>query len=56
MQNLDYFFAAYIIVWVMMFLYLFSISRREKKIRREMAELGRRVSRQEERDRGAKEG
>ncbi len=41
MENINYFFAAYIIVWLVLFLYLFSISRREKKIARELTELNR---------------
>ncbi len=51
MDNINYFFAAYIIVWFVLFLYLFSISRREKKIERELAELNRLVA-QTERNRG----
>ena len=48
MENIDYFFAAYIIVWIVLFLYLFSMSRREKRIARELAELNRLVSRSPE--------
>jgi len=45
MQNINYFFAAYVIVWIVIFLYLFRISRRERKIQRELTELNRLVSR-----------
>jgi len=47
MENINYFFAAYIIVWVVLFLYLFSISKREKKIERELTELNRLIARTE---------
>jgi CcmD family protein len=44
MQNINYFFAAYVIVWIVLFFYLFSITRREKKIQRELMELNRLIS------------
>jgi CcmD family protein len=47
MENINYFFAAYIIVWIVLFLYIFSISRREKKIERELTELNQLVARAE---------
>ena len=45
MQSVNYFFAAYVIVWIVIFLYLFRISQREKKIQRELMELNRLVTR-----------
>jgi len=44
LQNSSYLFAAYAIVWVVMFLYLFSISAREKKIARAIRDLSRRLA------------
>jgi CcmD family protein len=48
MDNIDYFFAAYIFVWIVLFLYLFSVSRRERKIRSEIEELSQLVARSKE--------
>jgi len=52
MDSITYLVAAYAVVWVMMFLYLFSISRRERKIQRELIELNRIASRTGEERRG----
>jgi CcmD family protein len=45
MGSYNYFFAAYVIIWIVVFAYLFRISRSEKKIQRELMELTRLVSR-----------
>ncbi len=45
MESFNYFFAAYVIIWIVIFMYLFRISRSEKKIQRELMELNRLVTR-----------
>ncbi len=47
MENYGYFLGAYIVVWVVVFAYVFSISVRQRKLRREIESL-----REELRDRG----
>jgi CcmD family protein len=39
MKNLNFLFAAYAIVWLLIIGYLFSLSRRQKKLAREMEAL-----------------
>jgi CcmD family protein len=38
-RNLSFLFFAYGIIWLLLFLYLWSISRRERDLRREVEEL-----------------
>lgn len=39
MENLSYLFAAFSIVWAVLFGYLFTISRRQRELRRELDSL-----------------
>ncbi|TET47758.1 CcmD family protein [Candidatus Aerophobetes bacterium] len=39
MTNLTYLFAAYTVIWVALFLYIFSLSRRSKRLERMLAAL-----------------
>lgn len=39
MQNLSYLFAAYTIVWGLVFLYIHSIARRQRALQKEIAAL-----------------
>lgn len=39
MTNLSYLFAAYAVVWVAVFLYLFGISRKRARLEQELKEL-----------------
>jgi len=39
MENLEYLFAAFIIVWAVLFGYIFMLSRRQKQLRREIDSL-----------------
>lgn len=43
MENLGYLFAAYTIVWAVIFGYIFSLSRRQRELRREVDLLKERV-------------
>jgi CcmD family protein len=38
-RNLSFLFFAYALIWLLLFLYLWSISRRERDLRREVDEL-----------------
>lgn len=40
-RNLSYLFFAFGAIWVLLFLYLYSLSRRERDLRREVEELKR---------------
>lgn len=39
MDNLNFLFAAFTVVWVLFFAYMFSISRRQKSLEKEMRQL-----------------
>ena len=39
MENFAYLFAAFAIIWIVLFAYIFIISRRQKQIRREIERL-----------------
>jgi len=39
MDNLEFLFAAYTVVWVLLFAYMFSISRRQKSLENEIRQL-----------------
>ena len=39
MKNLEFLFAAYTIVWVLLFVYMFTISRRQKNLEKEIDRL-----------------
>jgi CcmD family protein len=39
MTNLTYLFAAYAVIWVALFLYVFSLSRRSKRLEKMLAAL-----------------
>jgi len=39
MDNFGYLFAAFAIIWILLFVYIFIISRRQKQIRREIERL-----------------
>lgn len=39
MQNLEFLFAAYTVVWVLLFAYMFSIARRQKSLEKEIQQL-----------------
>jgi CcmD family protein len=39
MKNLDFLFAAYTAIWVLLFLYVSTISRRNRSLERELEEL-----------------
>lgn len=39
MDNLDFLFAAYTIVWVLLFGYMFSIARRQKNLEKEIEQM-----------------
>ena len=39
MSNLEYLFAGYAVVWILLFGYMFSISRRQKGLEREIEML-----------------
>lgn len=43
MQNLPYLFAAYTIVWLVLFAYLFVVASQVRSVRREVAELRARI-------------
>lgn len=36
MENLNFLFAAYTVVWVLLFAYMFSIARRQKSLEKEI--------------------
>jgi CcmD family protein len=38
-ENISYLFAAFAIVWVMLFGYIFTLSQRQKRLRREIDSL-----------------
>ena len=38
-ENLPYLFAAYAVVWVVFFIYVFFVSRRQRELEREIREL-----------------
>jgi CcmD family protein len=46
MQNLVYLFAAYTIIWIALFGYLFNLSRRQQRLREEMNSLRRAMERE----------
>lgn len=48
MEHFPYLFAAYTIVWIVLFLYILSLDRRGRRTERELEELKRRLG--EERD------
>ncbi len=39
MDNLGYLFAAYVVVWLLLFGYMFSIARKQKQLEREIEML-----------------
>lgn len=39
MKNLEYLFAAYTIIWIVLFIYMFSISARVKEVKKELDAL-----------------
>jgi CcmD family protein len=39
MDNMHYLFAAYLVIWILLAIYLFSIHSREKKLRGEVQRL-----------------
>lgn len=39
MDTMNYLFAAYLAIWIILFIYLFSIHSREKKLREEVRRL-----------------
>lgn len=39
MQNLDYLFAAYTVVWLLIFGYMWSVSKRQKNVENELKML-----------------
>ena len=51
-QNFWYLFSAYTLIWVGLFLYLFTIAGREKKLSEEIAELKAAVDKLESKDEG----
>ena len=46
MDNMQYLFAAYLAIWIVLALYIFSLHSREKKLRDEVQSLKAVVSRQ----------
>lgn len=51
-QNFWYLFSAYTLIWVGLFLYLFTIAGREKKLEAEIAELKAAVDKLESKEAG----
>lgn len=39
MQNLEFLFAAFMVIWLLIFGYMYSIGRRQKALEREMQQL-----------------
>ena len=39
MKNLEFLFAAYTIVWLLLFVYMFTIARRQKNLEKEIDQL-----------------
>lgn len=39
MKNLEFLFAAYTVVWVLLFVYMFTIARRQKNLEKEIDSL-----------------
>lgn len=48
MKNLDFLFAAYTAVWVLLFLYVLVLSRRSRTLEREIEELRQLLRRQQQ--------
>lgn len=46
MENLVYLFAAYTVIWIALFAYLFHLSRRQERLRQEMDSLRRSLERE----------
>jgi len=46
MENLVYLFAAYTVIWIALFAYLFNLSRRQDRLRQEMDSLRRSLERE----------
>ena len=44
MEHFPYLFAAYTVVWVIIFLYVLSLDRRARRCERDLAELKRRLT------------
>ena len=44
---MSYLFAAYTVTWILLFLYIFGLSRKQKKIDEDLATLRKMVERQE---------
>jgi|GEM_PF-3328308 CcmD family protein len=49
-RNLSYLFFAFGVIWLLLFLYMYSLSRRERDIQREIDELKREHPSKDERD------
>jgi len=53
MENLEYLVAAYTIIWIAISAYIFSLSRRQRQLRREIDSLKQRMREKEEDQEGA---
>jgi CcmD family protein len=49
-RNLSYLFFAFGVIWLLLFLYMYSLSRRERDLQREIDELKREHPSKDERD------
>lgn len=56
MKNLDFLFAAYTAVWVLLFFYIVSLARRNRTLGEEIEELRSIIERRERDDDGAEQG